>query len=219
MKEKMIISHYAKPSITVFPNWVNLNEITYTPPKKRDLTSPFKILYSGNIGEKQHIEIIFKLAEMLSDQPQFKFIIRGAGSRWSDVKKRAARASNIEALGLVPSERLNATLADADLHIISQVIGSEDSVMPSKLTNMLASGRPILHVGSKKSAVANAIKDCGTSVMPDDLNDAKVFLNRLFRDEHYYKTICENSRLYAENNLDQNRILKHFLLTIREEIL
>ena len=51
---------------------------------------------------------------------------------------------NVRLLPLQPSERLSELLGMADIHLLPQSPDAADLVLPSKLSGMLASGRPVI---------------------------------------------------------------------------
>ncbi|NRP26081.1 hypothetical protein XMM379_002787 [Aliiroseovarius sp. xm-m-379] len=59
-------------------------------------------------------------------------------------------------------------LGMADLHLLPQIEAVEELVLPSKLTNMLASGRPVLATTQPDSALAQEIKGAGEVTPPGD---------------------------------------------------
>jgi colanic acid biosynthesis glycosyl transferase WcaI len=60
------------------------------------------------------------------------------------LQAKFGRFANIDFLPLQPVERLDELLALANLHVLPQLKGAADLVLPSKLGGMLASGRPIV---------------------------------------------------------------------------
>lgn len=63
---------------------------------------------------------------------------------------------------------MNDLLGVADMHLLPQVSGVEELVLPSKLANMLASGRPVITTASPNSALAGEVNGCGVVVPPGD---------------------------------------------------
>ena len=69
---------------------------------------------------------------------------------------------------LRPRAELAALLALADVHLLPQIAGAADLVLPSKLTNMLASGRPVVAGAAPGAGLAEEIAGCGIAVTPGD---------------------------------------------------
>jgi colanic acid biosynthesis glycosyl transferase WcaI len=63
---------------------------------------------------------------------------------------------------------MGAVLALADLHLLPQIAGAADLVLPSKLTNMLASGRPVVATTEPGTGLYAEVEGCGVAVPPGD---------------------------------------------------
>lgn len=65
--------------------------------------------------------------------------------------------------------------------LLPQRADAEDLVMPSKLTAMLASGRPVIATARAGSQVAEVVSGCGQVVMPGDRQAFLAAVERLGR--------------------------------------
>ena len=109
--------------------------------------------------------------------------------------------------------RLNDLLNLADVHLLPQRAEAADLVMPSKLTGMFASGRPVVATAEAGTQLAAAVRDCGVVVPPGDAERFSEAIVRLAEDTALRKGLGRNARLYAELTLDKKTILT----TIHEE--
>lgn len=169
-----------------FPNWVDTNNIY--PLQKNNLlrsvldipSDTFVALYSGSMVEKQGLDILISAAKLLAaDYPKILFVLCGEGSAKKRLIKLAEGMCNIRFLNLQPSERLNALLNLASVHLLPQIPDAADLVMPSKLLGMCASGQPVIGTVHHGTQVAELLKDCGVVVSPGDvtaLSNAIVYL-------------------------------------------
>lgn len=125
-------------------------------------------LYSGNIARKQGIEILIEAARRLTDRPDIAFVICGEGPNRAALAELASGLANVQLKDLQPAERMGALLAMADLHLLPQIAGAADLVLPSKLTNMLGSGRPVIATADPGTALYAEVEGCGLCVAPGD---------------------------------------------------
>lgn len=132
------------------------------------LTGKVVALYSGNIARKQGIEILVEAARLLQDRGDIAFVICGEGPNRQPLEALAAGLTNIQLHDLQPAERMGAMLTMADLHLLPQIAGAADLVLPSKLTNMLASGRPVVATTEPGTGLYDEVDGCGTITPPGD---------------------------------------------------
>ena len=138
----------------LFPNWVDTNRIfpTGVPSSLRgELGIPPKAvvaLYSGTMGRKQGLEILAAVADRLANNTNIQFVFCGEGPFRETLAGLSAQLPNVLWLPLQPIDRLNDLMNLADMHLLPQCAEIADLVMPSKLTGILASGRPVVITAS-----------------------------------------------------------------------
>ena len=137
----------------LLPNWVDQNFIVPEGHKKHSYlkSDKFKILYSGNIGEKQDWDFFIKFAKELDKEKDIQIIVVGNGSKRYWLEEKLLDLENIWFYNPVAYSELSDLLCSADLHILFQKVNLIDTVMPSKILAMMASKRPSLITGSLKS--------------------------------------------------------------------
>ncbi len=130
------------------------------------------VLYAGNLGRKQGLDMLIDAAECLRDVPDIVLVIVGEGSESSHLQARiaASELGNVVLQPLQPSEGLPELLLTADIHVIPQRAGVTDIVLPSKLGNILASARPVIvsALASSELATIVATRACGVVVPPGE---------------------------------------------------
>ncbi len=132
------------------------------------LTGKTIALYSGNIARKQGIEILVEAAWLLHDRPDIAFVICGEGPNRAALEQLAQGLANVQLHDLQPAERMGAMLTMADLHLLPQIAGAADLVLPSKLTNMLASARPVVATIEPGTGLYAEVDGCGAITPPGD---------------------------------------------------
>jgi colanic acid biosynthesis glycosyl transferase WcaI len=125
-------------------------------------------LYSGNIARKQGIEILVEAAQTLRHRTDIAFVICGEGPNRAALEVLAADLPNVQFHDLQPAGRMGALLTMADLHLLPQIAGAADLVLPSKLTNMLASGRAVVATCEPGTGLYGEVAGCGMVVAPGD---------------------------------------------------
>lgn len=125
-------------------------------------------LYSGNIANKQGLEIVIEAARLLKDRSDLAFVICGEGPNRERLQALAAGLDNIQFHDLQPVERMGEFLSLASIHLLPQIVGAADLVLPSKLTNMLASGRPVVATAAPGTGLHEEVEGCGINTTPGD---------------------------------------------------
>ncbi len=99
MKRKIINKGISEEKIFLLPNWVDTDFIRPLPKSeslRKDLgfsNDDKLILYSGNIGNKQGLEIVIEVAERLKDRKDIYFVFVGEGAT-KEILVETARGKN-----------------------------------------------------------------------------------------------------------------------------
>jgi len=200
-----------------FPNWVDLNNVapqSSSTAFRQSLGIPVDAivgLYSGNMGGKQGLEVLGDAAHALRARTNIHFIFCGDGPAKAALQEQCASLERIHFLPLQPAALLPALLATADIHLLPQRADAADLVMPSKLTGMLASGRPIVATANDGTELAATVATCGLVVPPNEpqaLADAVLVLAK--RHDMRFD-FGRQARRYAEHTLAIDSILGAFI--------
>ena len=125
-------------------------------------------LYSGNIANKQGIGIVIEAAHLLASRDDLVFVICGEGPNRARLEAQAEGLANLQFHDLQPAARLGELLALADVHLLPQIAGAADLVLPSKLANMLGSARPVVATSAPGTGLYAEVEGCGINTEPDD---------------------------------------------------
>ncbi|MGB8064573.1 MAG: glycosyltransferase WbuB [Candidatus Sulfotelmatobacter sp.] len=200
----------------LFPNWVDTNRIFPTgvpSPLRGELGIPREAvvaLYSGTMGRKQGLDILAETAGHLANSKTIQFVFCGDGPYRATLASRTAPLPNVRWLPLQPMDRLNELMNLADIHLLPQCAEIADLVMPSKLTGMLASGRPVVTTAAAGTQLALAVHECGLRVPADDVAAFAGAVARLAGNVALRTQLGQNARKCAELTLDKKKILTLF---------
>jgi len=164
-------------SVEVIPNFVDTEKVPVGPTdnsyrREYGLVGKTVVMYAGNIGFSQSLELLIDAAAAFADRPDVAFVINGGGSAREGLIREAHERglTNVIFVGLQPAERLAEVLAAADLHVVPLRAGLAKSSVPSKLYSILAAGRAVLASVDEGTEVARVVERAGAgrSVEPDD---------------------------------------------------
>lgn len=208
-----------------FPNWSDTDFVTpQTCGAALKQEWGFKptdkiVLYAGNIGNKQGLEVVLDAAKHYQTQPNVKFVLVGAGAYVDTLKANANQLNlnNVVFMPLQPWEKVPQMLALADIHLVVQKKGAADAVLPSKLTNILSAGGHALVTAephTELGQIANrhtGIYDC---VEPENtaafIEGLELILNRDLTTHNLV------ARQFAETYLAKNKILDQFVTDLNK---
>lgn len=168
----------------------------------------FGLMYSGNMGLghrfQEIIEAMTRFAKHSQDpaHPRIRLAFVGGGKRFPEVQKQV-QERGIEAVtmhGYVPQKDLVANLRAADLHLVTLDPAWKGLIVPSKLMNVLAAGKPVLYIGHPESEIAKWVREgeCGWCVAPDDVDGLMAVLREASSNPDEVCRRGAAARLYAE---------------------
>ncbi|MFM0235976.1 glycosyltransferase WbuB [Paraburkholderia sediminicola] len=211
------------PRLFALPNWVDVNAIF---PLERPslyrtaLNIPedsIVVLYSGNMGAKQGIEVLAHAAAALAYRRDIHFVLCGDGPCKGSLVEHCGHLTNCTFLSLQPVENLNDLLNVADIHVLPQRADAADLVMPSKLTGMLASGRSIVAMARAGTELFNVVSPRGVAVPPEDVEALVAAIENLADDKGKRSRLGAAARVYAETELSRRAVMER--LDVRFQML
>lgn len=218
MLRKIARKGIAEDQVELFPNWVDA-KLVHPVPREESAREEWGfdqeeriVLYAGNLGEKQGLESILEVADRMRDVPKLTFLIIGEGGAKNRLVTQAGRMglNNVMFKPLQPLDRLAASLAAADVHLVLQKKAAADLVMPSKLTNILAVGGHALVTAEADTTLYELVKEhkLGTLIAPENIDALEEGLREILagrRDEDH-----RGAEAFARDQLNKENILLAF---------
>lgn len=221
MVHQLAVKGIAQQRTEMLSNWVDLSSVRpggRSDDLRRSLgiaASQIVCLFSGTINRKQGLGVIVAAARLLQHEPSVVFVICGDGEMRPELERAAFDLLNFRFMALQPVSQLNALLNMADIHLLPQLRGAADLVMPSKLVGMLASARPVIAAAEPGTEIASIVVGCGIVVEPESAEGFAEAISALASDVDRRQRLGAAGRSYAEEALDADKIfdqLHHRLL-------
>ena len=204
------IKYYPNSVDPSFYNYSLNNQIDVEEEQKND--GSFNVVFAGNIGIGQGIDVIIGAAKILSSIDNIKFVIYGSGSRleWLTEQKNQYNLKGIVIKGRHPVESMPQLLSNASALLVTL---SDEPIfaktIPNKIQAYLAVGRPILAcLNGEGARVVNEAK-AGIVVSAGDskgLSEAILTLYQLPRSER--AIYGKNGRNYYEINFKHEKLIE-----------
>lgn len=198
--------------------WPQYAEDFYHPVEKKELpdmpiNNKFKIVFTGNIGYAQGLDILPKAAVLLKKQNiDCQFIIIGDGRYRGEFEKEIAQNGVTEMfilLGRKKPEEIPHYLAWCDVAFLSFANNSLfEMTIPAKLQSYIACGMPVLAVASGETKRIVEEAQCGVCSV---LEDAVLLADRIYKfcklskDEFY--NMRKNAMDYYERFFQKDKLL------------
>lgn len=181
--------------------------------------APFTALFAGTVGLAQGSEVLVDAAAALSHRPDVGFEVWGGGARYAEVRRA------VEARGLT-NVRFGPPVAHADM---PRVLARGDAllltlhpapifgrVVPSKLSEYLAMGRPV--VAAARGTVPALLESSGAGLSAAPLDGPAVAraLERLADDPGARRDMGLRARAVATDLFPRDRVLADFARVVAE---
>jgi len=219
MIKKIISKGIPRDKVSFFPNWVDINFIK---PKKKynvfrkvnKLEDKYIVLYSGNIGYKQGLDVILNVAQKTSKINDILYLIVGDGTYKKELMKKfkKTKLNNIKFLDVQAKGMLPYMISAADVCLVLQKKNVTDFALPSKLLNIMGCARPVIACANTKSALYRLIGEigCGKVAKPEDADQLCKEILELYFNKEQGGVYGRRGRDYIVGHLSKNLILKRF---------
>lgn len=208
--------------IVYYPNSVDdtfaMPATNETPPVE-GLGAGFSVMFAGNIGIAQAVEVIVEAASLLKEYADIHFVVLGEGSRreWMRQEIQRRELSNLHLPGRFPIETMPGFMQKASALLVTladQKIFR--ATVPSKVQAYLAAGRPILACLNGEGANLVTTAGAGLVVPAEDglsLADAVLRLYRMSPQER--EAMGEQGRLYYAENFGHDKLVDQLIGHLR----
>ena len=187
----------------------------YKPVKKKPVPEipsddSFKVIFTGNIGKAQGLDILPKTAKLLKGKENVRFVIVGDGRDKDNFLKQIADNGVQDMFIMIdrqPPERIPELLAACDAAFISFMPDPLfEKTIPAKLQSYMACGMPIIAAanGETKRIIDEA--KCGKCV---ELGNYDELANKII----YMRSVCladmrKNAQMYYSNSFSKKSVLR-----------
>jgi colanic acid biosynthesis glycosyl transferase WcaI len=176
----------------------------------------FVLIHAGNIGFSGAWQTLIQSAQMLESEG-VGLVFIGEGAMKSQIQEVAQNCRNIRFLPFFPTAGIPAVMAAGNLHVVTIKPGLEGVIVPSKLYNILAYGRPILAIATERAEVVRLARQyqCGVAADPDDPIQVRQAVQRLLQGPEHLEHMSQQARRLAKT-YDRLSELRKFVEVVEE---
>ena len=219
MKDEIINAGIDEKKIHVVYNWSYQDEV-YNPEEmncevvnKILKDEYFNVVYAGNIGLMQNVDVLVKAAELLKENNKIKFHIIGNGLYRSKLEEyvKDHEVCNVEFHDMLDSKFAPYIYCKADVNVIPLAEKIYKTALPSKTATCLASQRPIIFAIGKESEFGEKAYEQTGAVVVD--SDDYIKLSEAIM-KFYNGNFKYNSSLFYTQNFKKSQNAKEYSKTL-----
>jgi len=207
-------------NIYVIHNWADANRIFPVAKENIRMINGLRlknkkiVMYSGNLGRYQPLEVMIGAANELKDRKDIFFLFLGNGGKKAKIQTMAKdlKLDNVKFIPFQPLDRLSESLSMANVSLMGIYPENEGVIMPSKLYSLLAVGKPIICVSDPKSEVADILEQAGAGIQ-SSVNDPKKLAKNILTivdDQEKATEMGQNGKTYFLEHFERKIITKQW---------
>ena len=208
--------------IKYYPNSVDGSfsmPATAVVPDVSGLGNGFSVMFAGNVGAAQAVEVIVEAATLLKEHADIQFVILGDGSRreWMLQEAKARDLTNLHLPGRFPVETMPGFMQKASVLLVTLADQSIfAATVPNKVQAYMAAGRPIIACLRGEGARLVIAAKAGLAVPAEDgpaLAGAVLQLYGMSITER--EEMGRNGRAYFQEHFDHDRLVDQLIEHLR----
>ena len=211
--------------IAYYPNSV---DTTFAEPPSPDVALPdvsaleegFAVVFAGNVGAGQAVEVMVEAAALLKDVPQIRFVVFGKGSRWDWMREQVQvlGLTNLHLPGHFPVNTMPGLMQKAGALLVT--LADEPifaMTVPNKIQAYMAAGRPILAcINGEGARLVAEEAQAGLSVPAQDAKALAVAILQLYQMPAEDRArLGANGRRYFKAHFDHDKLVDELMAHLR----
>lgn len=212
-KQSMLSHDAHEQKMKYFPQWAEnfYQPINPIDVKVQKLPGKFKIIFAGNLGVAQGLEVIVEAAKLLKDIDDLEWIFIGDGRDKKRIEKMAKdyHLTKLTFLAQKPAEDMPQYFAQADLLLMTLRDEPIFSLtIPGKLQTYMACAKPIGAAISGEGARIIQEASCGFAVSAGNHHELAAEIKKFYQlsaSERFQ--IGQNGLEYYRQNFDREKLI------------
>lgn len=227
MKENVLRNGVPPEKVAVVRNWIDTDRIKAIAREDNKLfdelnlsRKQFYVVYAGNLGKVQGIEVIIEAGRLLRDHTNIHFLIFGNGSEEETIKKLSADLLSLSIFDLQPIERVSEVYGMGDVAIIPCKPGTGGSGMPSKTWTIMACGAAIIGSFDLNCEFTRTIEaaQCGLCAEAGNARALADAILQMYNAPKQKEVFRNRARQYAETQVSKKNAVSKYIAYIEETV-
>ena len=228
-KKNIMDKGVPEEKIVVIYNWVNEEAVVPVAKKENFLydelgisRDKFNVVYAGNLGNAQNIDVIVSTAEILKNRSDIQFLLFGTGGLVDHYKRIVVEKEldNVRFFPLQSIERVSYVYGLGDLGIVSCKKGLGKGAFPSKTWSIMAAGTPVIANYDADTDLEHLIRKNRLGVFTESGNSEQMANSIL--ELCVNRDLCEefgkNARNYIERNVSKKAATDKYVKVVQSVV-
>lgn len=228
-KKNIMAKGVPEEKIVVVYNWVDENAVVPVAKEGNPLydelginREKFSVVYAGNFGHAQNIDVTIAAAERLKDVDDIQFLMFGTGGLVEDYKKIAQEKGlkNMFFFPLQPVEKVSQVYSLGDVGIVACKKGLGKGAFPSKTWSIMSAGTPVIANYDEDTDLERLVKDNGLGVFSaaDDSDQMAERIMEMYNNRELCAEYGRNARQYILDNVSKEKSTQKYVDVIKEVV-
>lgn len=207
--KKDLIKYFSFAKDKITPIYLGTDDKKFYPLKKRN-NKKFTIGYIGGLGKRKNVEIILRIAKE-TEKENILFKIAGKGPELKKLLelKKKLNLKNIEFVGFVPENKINAFYNSLNLFIFPSFY--EGFGLP--VLEAMACGIPV--ITSNRSSLPEVVGNAGILINPNSIIQIKNAIEKVINNKKLQKEMARKS-LIQTSKFSWEKTVSEYLKVIRD---
>ena len=212
--------------VEVLPNWIDTDQIRQVDPRDNTfraslgLKDEFVILYAGNIGFSQNLDVVVDAAALLRSHEGIRFVLVGDGQykRRIEARVRSLDLTNVLMAPIQPQNLVPQVYSTGDVGLVAVRSGQEKTSVPSKTWTIMACSRAVVACIGEDSYLARLLteEEIGLVVSPEDPRQLADAVLKLRSEPETLRKLSLRGRAYVEANLSRRSVTSRYVHLVEE---
>lgn len=214
-KKNLLEKGVPESKIEVIYNWVDENLILPVLRENNNLfdefglnRKDFYVVYAGNLGHAQNIDVIIESAAKLQNHENIKFVIFGSGGLEARLKNMIndLKLENIYFFPRQPINKISEVYSLGNVAIVSCKPGLGMSAMPSKTWSIMSSGTALIASFDEGTELQRIVEDNKVGLFSDagDVDKLTAAILKMCQNPGLCEEFGRNGRDFVLKNLTRD---------------
>jgi colanic acid biosynthesis glycosyl transferase WcaI len=207
------------------PNGVDVEMFRPSPPdnafkQRLGLEGKKVVLYQGNLGYAQGLEVVLNAAKLLENDSDIHFLFVGDGSQRADLEKLSAHLelSNATFMNpVLPTELPRFFSISACGFASLRNLPLFQGARPSKIFPIMSSGKPVVFMGDGEAVRLICAARAGVTMPYGEPQALVQALRQLVEQPDLAEELGRNGRQYVEDQMQWSALIRNWLADLPED--